>query len=315
MAKLSRPRFGSLQFWPRKRASKILPSVNWRPVKGSGILGFIAYKVGMATAVVKDLTDKSMTQGKKTYLPVTILEIPKMKIFAVRFYHQGVAIKDVIVSNDKELRKKLKLPKETKNLETQIPENYEDIRVIVYSLAKQTNFKKTPDLIEVAVGGENLQKKLETVKSLIGKEISFKEFSNFNLFDVRGLTKGKGICGPVKRFGISLKQHKTEKGVRRPGSLGPWHPAHVTFRVSMAGQLGYFSRVNYNLKPIVFGNISEKNINPKSGFKHYGLIKGDFLILKGSVQGPPKRQLLLTPSIRPSKSSLKEKYDFQELII
>ena len=36
-----RPRFGSLQFWPRKRARKYLPSVNWKPINSEGILGFI----------------------------------------------------------------------------------------------------------------------------------------------------------------------------------------------------------------------------------------------------------------------------------
>jgi len=315
MAKLSRPRFGSLQFWPRKRASKVLPSVNWKSIKGSGILGFIAYKVGMATAVAKDLTDKSMTQGKKVFFPVTILEVPKMKVFAIRFYLQGKVIKDVIVSNDKELKRKLKLPKETKKLENEIPSKYDDVRLIIYSLVNQTTIKKTPDMIEIAIGAPDIQKKLEIAKSLVGKEISFKDFQDSSLIDVRGLTKGKGICGPVKRFGISLKQHKTEKGIRRPGSLGPWHPAHVTFRVAMAGQLGYFSRVHYNLKTLTFGSISEKNINPSQGFKNYGLIKTDFVILRGSVQGPPKRQLLLTPSLRPSKSLSKKKYEFQELII
>ena len=63
--------------------------------------------------------------------------------------------------------------------------------------------------------------------------------------------------------------------MRNPGSIGPWHPAHVTFRVPMAGQLGMFSRVHYNLKVIDFGNVKdkEKDINKKGGFKHYGNIK------------------------------------------
>lgn len=60
-------REGSLQFWPRSRATKLLPRVNWSPVvkhtdaKAQGILGCIAYKVGMVSASVKDMTDKSMT--------------------------------------------------------------------------------------------------------------------------------------------------------------------------------------------------------------------------------------------------------------
>ena len=88
----------------------------------------------------------------------------------------------------------------------------------------------------------------------MNKEIFISDiFEKGLLADARGLTKGKGLVGPVKRFGITLKQHKSEKGRRRPGSLGPWHPARVIFRVPMAGQLGMFKRVIYNNKIIKIG--------------------------------------------------------------
>src|SRR3989344_3314102 len=88
MAKLSRPRYGSLQFYPRKRIDKFLPSVNWSAVSSEveGLQGFIVYKAAMASAVVKDMTKKSMTQNKKIFIPLTILEVPHMKIFSIRFY-------------------------------------------------------------------------------------------------------------------------------------------------------------------------------------------------------------------------------------
>ncbi len=315
MAKLSNPHAGSLQYWPRKRAAKIVPSVNWSMVKGkdktSGILGFLAYKAAMATALVKDTTADSMSKGKKIYLPVTILEVPHLKVFSVRFYKHGIVMKDVIVSQDKELKKLLRLPKEIKSFESQIPQGYDDIRLIVYSLVKQTSVKKTPDLAEVGIKADN---KLEFVKSLLNKEVTLKDFLQYDLLDMRGLTTGRGLSGPVKRFGITLKQHKTEKGIRRPGSLAPWHPARVTFRTPQAGQLGMFTRVHYNLKVISSGSIAEKDINPGTGFKHYGKIRTDYLLIRGSVQGPVKRQILLTPSFRPTKLTAKRKYEFQELI-
>ena len=315
MPKLSNPHHGSLQFWPRKRAEKFLPRVNWSVVPGKektpSVLGFISYKVGMGTAVVKDNTEHSMTKGKKIVVPVTILEVPNMKVFSIRFYKHGKVLKDVIVSNDKDLKKKVTLPKEVKPFEAQIPAEYDDIQLIAYSLSKQTSFKKVPDLIELGISAPD---KLSFAKSLIGKEISLKDFAHFDLLDVRGLTIGKGLVGPVKRFGIMLKQHKTEKGVRRPGSLGPWHPARVTFVTPMAGQLGMFSRVHYNLKVIHHGTIAEKDINSHSGFKHYGKVRSSYILVKGSVQGPAKRQILLTASYRPTKSTNKKKYEFQELI-
>jgi large subunit ribosomal protein L3 len=266
----------------------------------------------MATAVVKDNMPDSSTKGKKIAVPVTILEAPNMKIFSVRFYKQGKVVKDVVISNDKELKKLVKLPEQIQPFDSQLSKEYDDIRLIVYSLSKQTSLKKTPDLAEIAFSADN---KLDFVKSLIGKEISIRNSFNPELIDVRGLTTGKGLVGPVKRFGITLKQHKTEKGVRRPGSLAPWHPARVTFRTPMAGQLGMFSRVHYNLKVINQNAIAEKDINPISGFKNYGKIKSNYIIVKGSVQGPSKRQILITSSFRPTKAQSKKKYEFMEIVI
>ena len=114
------PRKGSLQFWPRKRASKLLPSVNWNVIHSDkGLKGFICYKVGMASAYVKDNTVNSMTLGKKIAIPITILECPSMKIFSVRFYKNSIVAKEVLNKNlDKELKKKVKLPKkETEKIE------------------------------------------------------------------------------------------------------------------------------------------------------------------------------------------------------
>jgi len=271
-----------------------------------GILGLISYKVGMGTAVVKDNTDKSLTKGKRKAIPVTVLEVPKMKIFCVRFYKNGQVAKDVIVSNDKELKKVLKVPKNVSGDLDKV-DGWDDIRIIVYSVP---GFKKVPDLAELGINAEN---KLAFVKSLIGREISPEDIMKWKLVDVRGLTKGKGLQGPVRRFGITLKVAKSEKGRRKPGSLGPWKPSRVTFRVPMAGQLGMFTRVHYNNKVIDFGNVKEKDVNKKEGFKRYGKIKGNYIIVAGSVQGPSKRQILITPAMRPNKKQSKKDYELLEV--
>lgn len=313
-----RPRFGSLQYWPRKRVRRAIPRVNWEYVKktnsSEGVLGLIGYKVGMATAIVKDDGDKSQTKGKKIGVPVSILEVPKMKVFSVRFYSSGKVSKDIVVSNDKVLKRKLKVPKALSKFDDIKTDGFDDIRIIVYSVMKDT-FKKTPDFAELAIQGQNFESKLEFVKGLIGKEIGIDDVLKWSLIDVRGVTRGKGFQGPVKRFGITLKGHKSEKGVRKPGSLGPWHPSRVTFRVPMAGQLGTFTRVHYNLKVIDIGNVNQenKNINKKEGFKNYGKINGDYIILAGSVQGPVKRQILITPAIRPTKKQLRKKFEVLEI--
>jgi len=309
MGQRSQPRAGSLQFWPRKRAKRFFPSVNWKAVEGEGLLGVIAYKVGMSSALVKDTTPNSLSKEKKIFIPVSILEAPSMKIFSVRFYKNNLVIKDVLVSEDKELKRIVKLGKVDVKKVDEV-KDYDDIRIIVYSLTRKAGIKKTPDIAEIALGG-SLDEKLKFVKENLNKEISPADIlKEASLVDVRGLTKGKGIQGPVKRFGIKLKSHKSEKGSRRPGSLGPWHPAHVTFRVAIAGQMGFFTRIQYNNKIVFIGKINEKDVNPKAGWKHYGKINSEYIILQGSIQGPQKRQLLLTLPLRKTRSQEKKKYEF-----
>jgi large subunit ribosomal protein L3 len=41
-----------------------------------------------------------------------------------------------------------------------------------------------------------------------------------------------------------------------------------------------------------------ESINPTGGFKHYGLINGDFVVLKGSIPGVPQRLIKLRHPIR-----------------
>ncbi len=329
MPKIHKPRAGSLQYWPRKRASKVLPSANFKAISKKHsenmLLGFIGYKVGMASVLLKNLTAHAMTKGKEIIMPITIIECPPMKILAVRFYKKGLAAFDIISDNlDKELKKKLKVPKKEKQekfkqaiseVEKKINDkDIDDITMICYSVVKRTTIKKRPDIIEIGIGG-TIKEKFELVKKMMNKEINMNDvFKEGQLVDIHAVTKAHGFSGPVKRFGISLKQHKSEKGRRRPGSLGPWIPSHTSFRAPMAGQLGFFTRIQYNNKIVSRGIINEKNINPKGGFKHYGLIKTNYLLLKGSIQGPKKRPLFLTYSLREKIKTKKQKFEFIKLI-
>lgn len=305
------PRKGSLQFWPRKRASKILPRVNWNSVdSGKNLKGFIGYKAGMISVSVKDNTPDSKTKGKSIVIPATVLECPAMKIFSVRFYKNGKVVKEILAENlDKELKRKVKIPKAHKKFEV-IKEEHDDVRAICYSVVKKTNIKKTPDLSEIGFAG-SLDEKMNFIKEHLNKEIFVLDiFAKGQLVDLRGLTRGKGLQGPVKRFGIKLKKHKTEKGQRRPGSLGPWHPARVTFRAPMAGQLGMFTRIAYNNKIVDMGKSNEKLKN----LKNFGDVKTDYLIVNGSVQGPTKRQLLITAPLRETKKQKKKNFELLEVM-
>ena len=335
MGRKQGPRKGSMQVWPRKRAEKFLPRVNWSPlnsrlnnphtyqilhtnsVQRTNILGFIGYKAGMASAYVKDNTPDSMTKNKKIIVPVTILECPPMKILSIRFHKNNQVAKEIINEVlDKDLKRIIRMPKKKINAKELLDkieiEDFEDLTVIVYSEAKKTEIKKTPDISEVALSG-NFKEKLEFVKSNLSKEINVSDVFANGIVDVRGITKGKGFQGAIKRFGARLRFHKSEKGVRRIGSIGAWHPTGVRFRVPMAGQMGLFTRITMNNSIIASKKFDEKDIVTKKIFANYGRLKTDYLVLMGSVQGPQKRQLLITASLRPSKKQAKKNYELLEI--
>ena len=39
-------------------------------------------------------------------------------------------------------------------------------------------------------------------------------------------------------------------------------------------------------------------VNPSGGFKHFGLVNGDYLIVRGSIPGVPKRLVKMRQPIR-----------------
>lgn len=330
MGRKNGPRHGSMQIWPRKRSNDFISRVNWTPVllnsskisntsspQKSTILGFIAYKVGMRSAFVKDNTPDSMTKGKRIILPITILECPLMKIFSVRLYKYGIVKREIINENlSKDLKRIMKMPKKKVDMKAELAkinmEEFDDVKLVVYSEVSKIELKKSPDLAEIALSGSK-QDKIEFIKNNIQKEFSVTESFNKGLVDLRGLTKGKGFQGPVKRFGVEFRSHKAEKGQRRVGSIGPWHPTGVPFTVARAGQMGLFSRITYNSHIISSKKIAENPILANMVFDNYGKIKGDYVIVNGSVQGPCKRQILLSVPLRPTKKQLKRQYELIEI--
>ncbi len=311
MGRIHRPRHGSLQFWPRTRAIKEIPSVNWSNLTDSNvknnILGFIGYKVGMKSVLVKDNTANSMTKGKSIVLPVTVVECPPIKIYSIRFYKKNQVKGEILADNvDKELKRIVRIPGKNKGKEIT---DFDDIKLMVYSVVSKTGIKKAPNMSEIGLKGNNATDKLNFAKSLLGKEMNFEEFfDKGQLIDIYGVTKGKGFQGPVKRWHIQFRPHKSEKGVRKVGSIGPWHPAKVSYRVPMAGQTGFNTRVKYNNKIISIGKNLEGNI------QHYGLVKNSYCLIKGSISGPAKRAVVFTAASRPTKMTAKENFEFVRVL-
>lgn len=303
MPTLRRPRFGSLQYWPRKRAKKSYARVrSWPDKKEAKPMAFIGYKVGMTHIMAINENKDAHTKGEELAVPVTIIECPPIKICSIRFYNSNNNAsqlkKEIFFKSEKNLNKKTILPKEnSKDLESINPDEYDNITITIYSQPSKAGFgKKKPDVVEIAIGGKNADK-VEYVKQNFDKELEISTiFSENDLVDIRAVTKGKGFQGPVKRFGIGLKNHKAEKGTRQPGSLGPWvRQQHIMWKVAHAGQTGYHQRTEHN-KQIL--KISDDVSALENNFHKYGNVKSQYIIMHGSIAGPKKRAVILTTPLR-----------------
>jgi large subunit ribosomal protein L3 len=307
MPNIRKPRSGSLQFWPRKRSKKQYANVKTWATSAEAIpLGFAGYKVGMAHIIFNDTRKTALTKGMEVSLPTTIIECPPLKTASIRFYKKtnsgSKIISEVFADKlDKELARKISIPKNVKKKIEDI-KDFDDIVLLVYTQPKLTSIgKKKPELFEIALGGKK-EDKLKYAKENLGKEISVNDvLKQGQQIDIHAVTKGKGFQGPVKRFGMGLKSHKSEKSRRQPGSLGGWtSQGHVMWRIPHAGQMGYHKRTEYNKLLIQIGNKPDE-INPKGGFTSYGLIKNDYILVKGSIIGPKKRIIRLNHALRPNK--------------
>ncbi len=299
-AKKSHPHRGSVQFWPRVRSKKHCPSIRTHPTsKDPKPLGFIAYKAGMTHIMYTNTAKKGNPEAS---MPVTVLECPPLKPFSIRFYKNTThGFKILAEIFNKKVEKELERKTKTSKKETKEPENYDYIRLSVYTQPKLTGIgKKRPDVLEIALGGSK-EEQLKLAKELLEKQITINDVAKEGEFlDIHSVTKGKGFQGTVKRFGVKIMQHKAEKKKRGIGTLGPWHPNKVPYTVPQPGKMGYHRRTHYNFKVIKIGDKPEE-INPKSGFLRYGLIKNPYILIKGSIAGAAKRPIVLTPSIRCNK--------------
>ncbi len=101
-------------------------------------------------------------------------------------------------------------------------------------------------------------------------------------------------------MGVKKKQHKSRKSVREVGSLGPISPQYVMYTVPRGGQRGFHQRTEYNKRIMIMSNTesNEFKINPDGGFKHFGLVDGDYIVVKGSVPGTYRRLIKLRQQVR-----------------
>ncbi len=116
-----------------------------------------------------------------------------------------------------------------------------------------------------------------------GAEIKVDIFENGQKVDVRGVTKGRGFQGAVKRhhFRTQDATHGNSLSHRAPGSIGQCQtPGRVFKGKKMAGHMGSVQRSAQNLEVVRVD--AEKSL----------------ILVKGSVPGAVGGDVLVTPAVK-----------------
>lgn len=311
--KYSAPRRGSIAFRPRGRAKSLEARVRTWPLfagEKNSLLGFAGFKAGCIHVLTVDDREKTPNFGKQLLNSATVIVTPPIKIFGIRGYKRDVygehAIFDVYAKDvPKDLSRKFE-PGSTEQGFTKAESLLGDASGVVAVVAVSPNSvglaQKVPFVYEVPVSGRDAKSQYDFVKGILGKEVRVTDvFQVGQPIDVFGITRGKGIEGPITRFGVKRKQHKSRKSVRAVGTLGPISPAVVMYTVARQGQMGFHQRTEYNKRILIISNTEKDKqnlINPLGGYKHFGLVTGDYLIVRGSVPGVPKRLVKMRQPIR-----------------
>jgi large subunit ribosomal protein L3 len=256
----------------------------------------------------------SPTEGKDIMVPVTVIEVPAMRVAAIRVYTRDSYGRHPFTEawapgTDPALSRRITLPKNPDNaegmtaIEAAIAQGLvTEVFAIVHTIPGIVSGipKKVAELMEVRIGGGSIAERFAFAKDLLGKEIDIASVIQPGQYaDITAITKGKGTQGPIKRWGVKLRKRKHSRGgkERHIGTLGPWHPHHIRWQIPQLGQMGYQQRTEFNKRILKIGTNAEE-INPSGGFLHYGQVRNTFLIVKGSIPGPAKRLIRIRPAVR-----------------
>jgi len=306
------------------------------------LTAFMGYKAGM-THICRDVNKAGSGLHKKEVVEaVTIIECPPMVVVGVVGYIEtprGLrTVKTVFAEHLSESFKRrmyknwyrskgkafTKYAKKYSDKRNPIQRDLEflirratTIRVLAHTQVKRLNIgQKKAHVMEIQVNGGDVKAKVDFAKKLFERQVPVSGVFKVNeMIDVIGVTKGKGTQGVVTRWGVTRLPRKTHRGLRKVACIGAWHPARVSWTVPRAGQHGYHHRTERNKKIYLIGrgtnttnattefDLTKKQITPLGGFPHYGIVREDFLMLKGCVMGPKKRVITLRKSIFPQTNA------------
>jgi len=355
--KYEAPRHGSLGFLPRKRTRHHQGKIRSFPrdvaSKNPHFTAFMGYKAGM-THILREVNKPgSKLHKKETVEAVTILECPPMVVCGLvgytetpkglralttvwahhlkdevkrRFYKNWYSAKrkafSTYVKNQWQANNSANIQRDL----ARIKKYCSVVRVLAHTQIGHLNLRqKKAHLMEIQVNGGNVAAKVDFGFKLFEQEVAIDTvFSQNDMVDILGITKGKGFDGVIGRWGVAGLPRKTHRGLRKVACIGAWHPERVGFTVARAGQNGYYHRTEINKKVYRIGkaaraysadkgkagkaaafnanastatDLTSKAITPMGGFSHYGAVHEDFLMLKGCVMGPRKAPITLRKSL------------------
>lgn len=277
----------------------------------------------MTHAFLVDYRKRSTTAGQEVAVPVTVVEVPPLRVAAARLYRRapyGLRIVGEVWGRDLAPSLERRIPPHRPSTEAEL-ERFaataaDEVRLVLFTQPELIVGvpSKTPTLFEVRVAGEKFEDRRAFALQQLGAELPVDKLTKEGEFvDVIGVTKGFGFQGHIQRWGVKLQPRKNSKHRRMIGTLGPHNPSFVTFRVPQAGQQGYHRRTQFNLRVLkIVRDPSTDPVTPAGGFPHYGDVRSACVVLHGSLPGPAKRLLRFRAPLR-SRVAAVEKVDLRYL--
>jgi len=318
------------------------------PSKPVHLTGFLGYKAGMTHILRDVDKPGSKLHKKETCEPVTIVECPPMIVVGVvgyvktprgmrslntvwaehlsdeckrRFYKNWYKAKKKAFTNY--VKKYSDGKKEIEKELEQLKKHCSVIRLLAHTQVRKLPLnQKKAHIMEIQLNGGTVPEKVDYAYGLFEKAVTVDSvFQPNEMIDTIAITKGRGTEGVVTRWGVTRLPRKTHRGLRKVACVGAWHPAQLQWSVARAGQHGYHHRTEINKKVYRIGkkgqdshlastefDVTSKEITPLGGFPHYGVVKEDYLMIKGQVPGTKKRAITLRRSLLPqtSRTALEE---------
>jgi large subunit ribosomal protein L3 len=165
-----------------------------------------------------------------------------------------------------------------------------------YHSIQVTKGSKRPSLVNKPLAGHFAKAGVEAGRGLyefrtdgkagadlkVGDQINVDIFSEGQMVDVTGTTKGRGFAGVVKRWGFKTRDHSSESlAHRNPGSIGQNQtPGRVKKGKKMPG--------HYGNEKCTIQNLEVVRVDVARGL----------LLVRGAVPGPQGSVVIVKPAVK-----------------